>query len=319
MENYTAHLKKNMSGHTLAVQTVSQHCRKAAGYAAQTLEPISLSSSGYLAGLVHDMGKYTQRFQDYIHGGPGSRGSVNHTFAGVRLLLERYHHEDAADFSSVICELLALACGGHHGLFDCLGEQQGNGFQHRLTKEDIAYEEAAENFIALCASETELDRLFQASCTELTPVLEHICSMTDENSEYFDDETAFYCGMLSRLLLSAIIEGDRRDTAEFMDDLCFPEKRNAGELEQMWSECLTRVEQKISGLPQDSPVSRARQTISDQCRQAAEQAGGIFRLAVPTGGGKTLSALRYALAHARRHKKQRIIFTAPVPLAGGVD
>lgn len=72
------------------------------------------------------------------------------------------------------------------------------------------------------------------------------------------------------------------------------------------------LEGKLNTLSQESPIDRARQAISDQCRQAAEQSGGVFRLNVPTGGGKTLSSLRFALAHARRHRKQRIIFTSPL-------
>ena len=307
-----AHLKKDTPGQVLAVQTVSQHCRQAAEYAAHSLASVSLSSSGYLAGLVHDMGKYTQRFQDYIHDGVGSRGSVNHTFAGVRFLMERYFRVNAEHFSGVVCELLSLACGGHHGTFDVVGEDHKNGFQHRLTKEEIGYEEAAANFLRLCAREEELDKLFQTSLAELTPVLEHILSMTDENSEHFDDETAFYSGLLSRLLLSAVIEGDRRDTAEFMDHSSFPKQRSVQGLEQLWSECLDRVESKLDELPQNSPIDRARRQISDRCRQAAEQSGGVFRLNVPTGSGKTLSGLRFALAHAKQHQKQRIIFTSPL-------
>ena len=52
--------------------------------------------------------------------------------------------------------------------------------------------------------------------------------------------------------------------------------------------------------------------ISRQCRQFAEWPGGIYQLNVPTGAGKTLSSLRYALAHAARWNKSRIIFTAPL-------
>ena len=83
-------------------------------------------------------------------------------------------------------------------------------------------------------------------------------------------------------------------------------------LEQLWGQCLDRVEEKLDRLPQTSPIAKARRAISAQCRQAAEQPGGVYRLNVPTGGGKTLSALRFALAHAKRHRKQRIIFTSPL-------
>ena len=80
----------------------------------------------------------------------------------------------------------------------------------------------------------------------------------------------------------------------------------------MWFTLLTQTEEKLNTLPSKTPIDQARRTISNQCRQAAEQPGGVFRLNVPTGGGKTLSSLRFALAHARRHRKQRIIFTSPL-------
>lgn len=312
MENYLAHIQRDSRNKITAVQSVSEHCRNTARYAAAALDPVGLSAAGELAGLLHDLGKYSEQFQQYIKNGVGARGSVTHTFHGVRFLLERYFKADAEDFSGVVSELLALAVGEHHGLFDCADDHQKNGFQHRLAKEDIGYEEARDNFFRFCASREELDQKFQAAQQELTPVLERILTMTSEDNVFFGDETAFYSGLLARLLLSAVIEGDRRDTAMFMEDAVFPPTRSGGELEQLWSALLTRTEEKLNTLPKISPIDRARHTISDQCRQAAEQPGGVFRLNVPTGGGKTLSSLRFALAHARRHGKQRIIFTSPL-------
>ncbi len=72
------------------------------------------------------------------------------------------------------------------------------------------------------------------------------------------------------------------------------------------------MEKKLETLPAETPVQRVRREISRQCRAAGELVGGIYRLDIPTGGGKTLSSLRYALNHAVRHQKTRIIFTAPL-------
>lgn len=314
MGEYLAHIRRDLSGKTTAVQTVKEHCRSTAKYAAQALEAVSLTASGYLTGLVHDAGKYTASFQKYLVDQIGQRGSVNHTFAGVRLLLERFFRAGIEDFSDVACELLALASGSHHGLFDCVDDRGKNGFEYRLTKDGIDYEEASKGFFRFCASQRELDQRFQAALNELAPILEHICAMTgDEASdERYDQETAFYSGMLSRLLLSAVIEGDRRDTAVFMDDAEFPSIRACEELKRLWFALLTQAEFKLDALPQNSSIDRARRVISEQCKQAAEQPGGVFRLNVPTGGGKTLSGLRFALAHAHKYGKQRIIFTSPL-------
>ena len=312
MKNYLAHIRRDPSEKVIKVQSVSEHCRNTAKHASEALESVSLTSCGYLAGLVHDAGKFSADFQNYLVNQIGRRGSVNHTFAGVRLLLERYFVPDAEDFSGVVSELLALAAGGHHGQFDCVDDQQKNGFQHRMTKPDISYEEVAENFFRYCVCQEELDRKFRTAVQELTPVLNKILDMTSEDNPFVNDETAFYSGLLSRLLLSAVIEGDRRDTAEFLNGTQFPAKRSGEELERLWHTKLAKMEEKLDQLPQNFPIDRARRAISDQCRQAAEQSGGVCRLNVPTGGGKTLSGLRFALAHARRHRKQRIIFTSPL-------
>ena len=315
MESYLAHIQRDPSDKIIAVQSVSKHCHNTARYAAAALEPVGLSAAGEAVGLLHDLGKYSEQFQDYIKDGAGTRGSVNHTFAGVRLLLERYHHEPPEDLADIAAELLALAVGGHHGgLFDCVDDQQKNGFRHRLTKKEIGYEEARDNFFRFCINQEELDQQFQAALNELTPVLEHICAMTGEevSDERYDQETAFYSGLLARLLLSAVIEGDRRDTAISMNGAAFPPARSGEELEQMWFTLLTRTEEKLNAFSSKTPIDQARRMISNQCGQAAEQAGGVFRLSVPTGGGKTLSGLRFALAHARKYRKQRIIFTSPL-------
>lgn len=313
MSRYLAHIKRDANGRRLSEQTNAKHCRNAAQYASEALKPVHLSACGYAAGLLHDTGKFIQRFQDYLEDENGVRGSVNHTFAGVRLLLERYHDTDTGDYANVVSELLALAVGGHHGEFDCVDKDGKNGFQHRLTKEGIDYEEAVGNFFQLCAGPEELDRLFQTAREELVPVLKKILSMTGEDADdkRYEEETAFYCGLLARLLLSAVIEGDRRDTAEF-DGAQFPKRRDAEALQELWGQCLDRVEKKLGRLPKSSPIDRARRAISDRCRQAAEEPGGVIRLNVPTGGGKTLSSLRFALAHAKRHGTQRIIFTSPL-------
>ena len=66
--------------------------------------------------------------------------------------------------------------------------------------------------------------------------------MTDKDARHYDQKTAFYSGLLARLLLSAVIEGDRRDTAIFMEGVAFSSARSGEELEQLWSALLTRTE-----------------------------------------------------------------------------
>ena len=297
-------------------QSVQQHCKNAAEYASDAVESIDLPNTAYLAALLHDMGKFKSEFTDYlldavIKKKPVKRGSVNHSFAGVRFTLERWHGSDELNYPEMTAELLAFAIGSHHGLFDCVDEKQDNGFVHRQTKDGIGYKESVENFLLQCTNQEELDNLFQLAVEEITPIFEKIAGLPQQQDDMLaNSEIYFYVGLLGRMLLSAVMEGDRRDTAEFLDKKSI--LKQPADMRRIWSDCLDRVERKLKKFPSDQPIHKARQQISNDCKAFAEQPGGIYRLKVPTGGGKTLSSLRYALAHAKRWNKSRIVFTSPL-------
>lgn len=304
---FPAHIRTDEAGEP--VQTAQAHCRAAAVYASAALDAVGLRQSAYLAGLLHDCGKFTDAFRRYLTIGGQPRGSVNHTFAGVRLLLSTYHGARCETHADVACELLAYAVGAHHGLFDCVDARGKNGFQHRLERPDIPYEEAVANFLERCAARPELDALFRDATAELTPVLTRAEEMARRQGAGGADELCFYLGLTARLLLSAVIEGDRRDTAEFLHGARLPTVTGEAAL---WSACLERVEARLKTLEQTSDIQRARAEISRRCRAFADRPGGVYRLHVPTGAGKTLSSLRYALAHAARWNKSRILFISPL-------
>lgn len=164
--------------------------------------------------------EYAQYLSEAVSGlGTPSRGSVNHTFAGVRLLLDRWHGGCGTfSYFDVTAELLAFAVGSHHGLFDCIDPQQHSGFFHRQTKEGIFYDESRQGFLAEVADEEELEHLFRDAVREMAPMLDRLAALsTQADDNEADRETAFYIGLLARMLLSAVIEGDRTDTAAFMD------------------------------------------------------------------------------------------------------
>lgn len=284
------------------IQTLKEHCEHTANYACEDLECIGLKNTALFCGKVHDMGKATEQFAEYIS--PNStlrKGEVNHTFAGVRYIFKLCENRN-----NEIHELLAYAVGAHHGQFDAVNEDNKNGFEHRLTKDGVLYDEAYENFTTNCFDNEELKMLFENASKELMPILEKITLSSSEMTIHSASEREFQKGLLARLILSAVIDGDRRDTAEFMENISFPQ------ITVDWDECLAHIEQKLDEFTKNRPIDRARSKISEICRNAAESAPGIFRLNVPTGAGKTLSGLRFAVAHAKKHNKKRIIFTSPL-------
>lgn len=306
MENFPAHIKFDSE---YIEQTCTEHSRGTAEISGKALEKVGLYSCGYLAGLLHDCGKFKQPFKEYIlaasRGENVQRGSVVHTFAGVRYMLESFHSKNTNNLSyeDIATEILAYSIGAHHGLFDCVNEDGENGFLYRLKKIPEGDKEAVKIFLSQCADESELNCLFKKAVEEITSFLEKCYSSCRDSGEL-----AFFSGLLVRLILSVVMEGDRRDTAEFMTNALFPKDAD----DRLWETLLEKVETKLNELPCDTPVNKARREISYLCRKAAEKEEGIYRLNVPTGGGKTLSSLRYALAHAKKYGKSRIIFTSPL-------
>lgn len=308
---YPAHILYLDDG-TQKIQTVAEHCRGCAEIASEHLTRVSLWRAGYLAGLLHDMGKYTSDYKDYLNRAVAGEcvrvGSVVHTHGAVRFLLEEYHDSKAfTSFQDMTAEILAYAAGAHHGLYDCVNQQHQSGFSHRIGWDERLYREAKEEFLCQCAEKQEIQQLFEQAHEQLLPVYQ----WANTNTSGDDREIFFYLGLLSRLILSSVIQGDREDTARFMNGTDFPaDKLKVSS--SMWQGLLDRVEEKLKHFPQETQIQKARGRISELCKEAGRMPGGIYQLHVPTGGGKTLSSLRYALVHSANQGKSRIIFTSPL-------
>jgi len=309
---YPAHIRK-VDGKKY-IQTVEEHCRGVAEIAAELLSDIRLEKTAYLAGIIHDLGKFSENFKNYIEkaadGEKVQRGSVNHTFAGVRFLLEKHSDEQLSGFSDIVLEILAYAVGAHHGLFDCVDDNNNNGFTKRIQKEGIDYLNAAQEFLKICCSKQDIEDLLKQSEKEFLPVFNEIEKLADNaDAKIQNTQITFYIGFLARLILSAIIEADRSDTSQFMNGYSEKTVKNISEI---WINCIKNVEQKLSTMPLDKPINETRAQISALCAEAGNLESGIYRLNLPTGAGKTLTSLRYALHHALKHNKKRIIFTMPL-------
>lgn len=290
-------------------QSLRAHCVRTAEYASACVENIGFYHMAYLAGLLHDMGKATKKYNDYLEaafaGEPVVRGSVNHTFAGVIYILENFHTELASPIDKLTAEIISYAIGAHHGLFDCVDLEGKNGFLHRLRKDkaELCYEEAQHNFLQQVADKKEIERLFRKATEEFQILFEKLKIDWEKKSQ----KIFFQIGLFVRLLLSCVIYGDRRDTAEFMEGIASLKEKPVS-----WLSEKEYLEHKLSQFDQTSPINQVRSIISDQCLETAERSVGIYRLNVPTGAGKTLCTLRYSLAHAERFHKKRIIFIIPL-------
>lgn len=115
----------------------------------------------------------------------------------------------------------------------------------------------------------------------------------------------FAMGLYTKYIYSRLIDADRLDTA------CF----NQGEKEQSrkpdWTDLIERFESHLGGFDNTSKVNQIRARISQQCLDSSARPTGIYRLSVPTGGGKTLASFRFALHHAQQTGKSHIIYVIP--------
>ena len=291
------------------IQTIEQHSKEAAEYSEDILSSIGLGKTAYLAGLLHDMGKAKEEFEQYIRAASNGekviRGSVNHTFAGVKYILERYHGRNADVYERLTAEVIAYAIGGHHGVFDILDIRGNSGLSYRESKSDkeIGYSEAKENFEKNVMDEEGIDEIFKEAKEEIKAVLADM-----EKIGCSSEENHYRLGALARMVLSAVIEGDRKSTIKSSAE--GQKIENSGTCD--WNKQSECMEKKLKCFSQDSDIDRVRGYISSQCKEFARNDTGIYRLTVPTGGGKTLSSLRYCLKHAESKNKNRIIFIIPL-------
>lgn len=298
-------------------QTIKEHCHGTAKFAENFGEKIQLRNLAYISGILHDMGKYTKTFEVYLETAikdkkNAKRGSVNHAGAGAIFVFERYYKGD--ELHKLTAQLLIDAIFSHHGLFDVITPEGKEVIDLKLSnKEQIEYEEAKNNFIESVISLDELDQRFENAVDEverITCIIKKLIKECDNEKER-DVAQDFYYGCLQRILLSQLIDADRLDTAIFCGDRGVVNEADDEYYSRLWDELISKLENKLSEFKNTDKISLYRKRISEECYAFSNNPKGIYQLMVPTGGGKTLASLRYALNHARKMNTERIIYVAP--------
>ena len=291
-------------------QTLSTHSRNVAGQCAEACGKLGLKSLGTLLGLLHDSGKGTLKFQEYLRNGTTSlRGKIPHAFCGARYCYEVWGVDGT--MKGLTAQLIAAAiCGHHSGLPDVTGVTgEDNLHQRAWPQKEANYEEALRNYLADCTSREELEDLFQKAQQEVGALyqsLQRICgNLPPDNRK---GVLCFFLELVQRYLSSCLIDADRYDTYLFEADKA-PEHKP--DLTELWSDLAGRLEEYLKTFPAQSPIDKKRREISEQCLAFCKNGAGIYRLSVPTGSGKTFSGLRYALNCARETGKEHVFYIAP--------
>ena len=300
-------------------QYLSCHLQNVGALSESFSKKIHLTTSGELVGLVHDLGKYSEEFGNYIHSALGLlnpdeddyvdstalKGKVDHSSAGAHFVWQELANKGKKE--SLIGQWLALCIASHHsGLIDCLDPEGCDVFGKRMKKLD---EKVHLNEVKLRADQEILKRahVLLDSPNLLGELRSLLGSIT--HHEQHKGPLNQQIGLAVRFLFSCLIDADRIDTANF-EHKKVAAYRPQGEYVP-WQVLIERLEQKLSAFAPRHPIDNLRRKISEECLAAANRPRGIYTLTVPTGGGKTLASLRFALHHAADRDLERIIYVIP--------
>lgn len=237
------------------------------------------------AGLLHDVGKYTLPFQARLAGDPHR---VDHSTWGARIAHERLGN---------MGQLLAYGIAGHHaGLANGQDEGARTSLSGRLVAELPDLDSAWKRDIILPG--------------RLAPPEDFKLYSQDRGRA--KDRQPFQLALLTRMLFSCLVDADFLDTERFYNAVGNRQDvRNASVSAPSLPMLREQLDRHLGDFQADSDVNRLRADILRHVRGQADHAPGLFSLTVPTGGGKTLASLAFALDHAIRHGLRRVIFVIP--------
>ncbi len=245
-------------------------------------EADTASDWGYIVGLWHDLGKFAPEWQRYLRSkaDPHSdeiTGKVDHSTAGAQHSIQSH---------PILGHLLGYPIAGHHsGLLD--GQSNSSCQAKRISKTDLPDWRDAPSEIT----------------SQPVPQLPGFLSKNKDS---------FSLSFFTRMIFSCLVDADFLATEAFMNP-SQAKHRNITEQNSL-AAIAKLVDAKIDGFStpcSDDVVNFQRRQVVENCRATALESPGVFTLTVPTGGGKTLSSLSFALRHALAHGQQRVIYVVP--------
>lgn len=296
-------------------QTVKEHNENVANIAKQLNLYPNLKYTVYLSGLLHDIGKNCDYFQQYLINSVYNKKEMpkkSHSTSGAKIIYDEFHNKCSYD-DILACELISLAISSHHGVYDCINIDGDNKFEERMKSQlNTVRIPQTRNELKMALKEQNIDdekilKIFEKSVREIVEIVKKIESFDKKNM-------MFYLCLLERMILSVLIDADRIDT-EIFEESDKKEKFNIDfdeeKTKKLFSDLLNNLNSNINKFEKDTNISKIRREFSDRCLNFSKNNTGIYRLVIPTGGGKTLSSLRYALNHAKIYNKQHIFYIAP--------
>lgn len=309
-----AHVSKDGRPHLL-----QNHLKEVGRMAGEFAEKIGLPSLGELMGLLHDLGKYSVAFQSYLLSATGylnpdadeyvdadkMKGKIDHSSAGAQYIWESLKNKD--HLYQLAAQMMSLCIASHHsGLIDCVSSEGTDSFSKRMSK--------PKNRTHLDEVKKKIDEPIQKRVDKLlvSDSIEHeliqrlpLLFNGGESLEIRE----FMLGFLVRFLFSTLIDADRLNSADFANIFEACERYNGAY--PGWQALIEKLDAHITGFKIRNQVDIIRNEVSSTCLNFSRRGKGLFHLTVPTGGGKTLASLRFALHHAKHHEMDRIVYVVP--------
>lgn len=262
-------------------QLLKDHLNTVAQLSEERAGKFGAGKLGKIAGLAHDLGKYSDQFQKRLAGSPGK---VDHATAGAQEVHQK--------FNNMIGQALAYTIAGHHGGLPDGHKGDPKNLSERLAKKDIPAYKAFEE-------EIEIPELNKSD----------LAGMPCPKDAAMAPFSFSFC---IRMLYSCLVDADFLDTERFMNPEKFQSRPEPVPMDRLFQ----RMEKKIGELAaiscqKPSVINTARQDILQRCLTMAEADPGLFTLTVPTGGGKTYSSLAFGLKHAVKYNKDRLVYVIP--------
>ena len=291
MEMHYAHTKEGYGESEW--QTLKDHSLGVAKRASEFAEPFGCASWAFAAGLLHDMGKGCVEFQQRLH---KKHPTFDHAAAGAFFA----SNTAALNETMLIKEGHAIApvVAGHHGgLQDYRGASSLNQRLEAYKRKEIPQvSEASEDVAALQGDSSVGERLMQ------------LCLMRGERQKEFLSFSVF---TLEHLLFSSLVDADWLDTEKFMSPEVYGRRQSARKAQDELDVLSDRLDAYLESLEAEGPVNQARAEYLRQARASASLPPGLFELSMPTGSGKTLTSLSFALRHALANGQTRVIYAIP--------
>ncbi|MDP4034212.1 MAG: CRISPR-associated endonuclease Cas3'' [Pseudorhodobacter sp.] len=267
-------------------QPLPEHLVNVGKLASDRARRFELSQAAFLAGLYHDLGKYDPAFQRKL---VGEINRVDHSTAGAVVLLDR-----APPAEQIPREMIAYAILGHHAGLPDYDTPELSSLRRRVESRQDA-----------------LDPIWRQQVDAPQPGLSEALMDLLQQGRSDKVSGAFDMSVATRMLFSCLVDADYRDTEAFYARFEGHKDRDWPALAQVLPELTAAFDAHMADLSGAGSVNQLRGDILAHVRGKAAMAPGLFTLTVPTGGGKTLTSLGFALDHARQHGHSRIIYAIP--------